>query len=183
MMEDLFDEKGGEKDKSNQGAISDKSNDTFFTRYVNEIVPNLTTNLNDKILKDLSSSYPVLSEDILYNHILPSFNEEEKFIRSMRPNLSKFIVCLIKIQIFLLFVIPIVSIFFSFFNKNFKFDTGIYSVLATAVFANTVGLMAILFKYIFNRSENKILEILDSFLKTRADYESKNYDKFDEEDK
>lgn len=39
MMEDLFDEKGGEKDKSNQGAISDKSNDTFFIRYINKIVP------------------------------------------------------------------------------------------------------------------------------------------------
>lgn len=30
-MEDLFDEKGDEKDKNNQGAISDKSNDTFLS--------------------------------------------------------------------------------------------------------------------------------------------------------
>lgn len=142
---------------------------------LHEILANFGDNkdVDDDNLKDTSNphSYSELSDKILKKYILPSFYKEDDFISNMRMPLAIFIMLLIMAQIIFLFLIAIGFTFLSSLIDNFKFDTGVFSILATAVFANTVGLMTVLFKYIFNRKENKILDVIDSFLKTRSDYE------------
>ncbi|MCH5171561.1 MAG: hypothetical protein J1F31_01840 [Erysipelotrichales bacterium] len=99
----------------------------------------------------------------LMKQMKDSFEAEEKFIRERRACYSKLIFSLIIISYILIIAITILAFVF-------ELDMGVYISAFVALVVESLGLLKILFEYLFNRKDNKVLEIISNTLKNFGEY-------------
>lgn len=141
-------------------------------------------NYSDKNVKDYQKGniIPDILDKFLVSQLIPDYKKETDFIYTWRKRLATSIFVIIIVQLIILNVGVIVLYTLDSIFENVKIDTMLISVLSAGVFAEIVSLVSILFKFIFNRSENKTLDSINSMfskLKRNVDINSSksNYKK------
>ncbi|AXF52091.1 MAG: hypothetical protein [Podoviridae sp. ctcf755] len=90
--------------------------------------------------------------------IIDSFHNEDRFIAKNRP------ICL-----WILLSIVMISVITIFFLIGYHIFCGIDTVglitALTTLLVEVIGLLTIIFKYLFNRKENKVLDIISNIIK------------------
>jgi hypothetical protein len=109
-----------------------------------------TVIINNKMIFDRQSQ-------AILSPVLVSFHYEDKFIRKHRSKFSWLIFFILLINFISIIGISFISIIY---EKNL---VALVTVLVSLI-AEMVGLLTILFKYLFNRKENKLLDILIKYL-------------------
>lgn len=90
--------------------------------------------------------------------VIESFKNEDSFITNNRP------ICLwIILSIVMISVVAILSLIG--LNIYYKIDTIVLITSLTTLLVEILGLLSIVFKYLFNRSENKVLDIVSDIIK------------------
>lgn len=90
--------------------------------------------------------------------VMKSFKTEDEFISKYRPR------CLIVLlTIICLSIAGIIALIT--YNVFIKIDTIALIAALTTLLVETLGLLNIVFKYLFNRSENKVLDIVSNIIK------------------
>ena len=111
----------------------------------------------------LSEEFNSQSQRVLKN-IINSFDTEDKFITKYRTVCAVFILIIVGISFIGLIAVIVLKILRILDSVEF------ISSLAVLL-AEIFGLLAILFKYLFNRSENKIVDALIQYLEVKSHHE------------
>lgn len=85
--------------------------------------------------------------------MVSSFQKEDEFINTFRKKFAWFILILVIILSVFIICLTISSFWI-------KFSIEIYITAFVTILVEVFGLLTILFKYLFNRKENKVLEII-----------------------
>lgn len=90
--------------------------------------------------------------------VMNSFKTEDEFIAKYRPR------CLIVLLSIICFsIVGIIALIT--YNIFIKIDTIALIAALTTLLIEILGLLNIVFKYLFNRSENKVLDIVSNIIK------------------
>lgn len=116
------------------------------------------------------NNYEFLMENTLNKYIFPSFEAEEKYIKSWREFLTIFVLVIMVIEL----VVILGSYIIGFFSNSYNVDASIFSIVISGFFVQTIGLFTIIFNYLFNRKDNKILDIIEKFISKRSDHDLNN---------
>jgi hypothetical protein len=116
---------------------------------------------------DDSNKFDSQSKNII-NNVLNAFKSEENYTKGFRYVFS--------IIIILFMLVNFVAILLVCKYAVLEKEPNIASVatVLVALIAEMVGLLAIIFKYLFNRKENKILEIMLEYLKVKSKHDLNN---------
>lgn len=106
---------------------------------------------------------------VLDNHIYPAYKAEEEFVKFWRWFLTLFIVSIIVIEIFAV----LVMVYFD-YKGNISIDYKYFSQIVIAFFIQMIGLLTIIFRYLFNKRDNKVLEIIEKSISALGTFERKD---------
>lgn len=130
---------------------------------INEVIDSTSSDYSDQRNKSVS----IFDENTqkIIESICSAFEEENEYVNRSRD----FYTVLFAIIVCILIGLIILFSFLAFFKEN----TSLPSILTpiTSLVATVVSLLYIQFKYLFNRKENKLLDILKDILQLSSEHE------------
>lgn len=121
-----------------------------------------------KDIKELMKNAKTFNDqsNLIIAEVIDSFKSEEKYTVDYRLIFSKLITTFMIIN----FVVIIGMSIYAVIDKAVNIAV-IITVLVSLI-AETVGLLAIIFKYLFNREQNKVLDVMVEYLKVKSKHET-----------